>query len=498
MDIITLERYECTGCGKSIKGNDYCRCRVGQEKEMADAHASIAQETERKAAERAAERADLDRLIAEAAAWAASPEGIAEEAAQEAEQERQAKAAEAFKASKAPLPARDDGLAVLRRQAAKERADAAQDADLADRERAVRGRELLRRERRQDDGDAAQETAQETADTPDGLTLDSLAAVFDAEVDLTPTLAVLERTDNGLVLPAGKLNWIYGMPGSGKSFLCEIDLIHAVLRGGRALYLDYEDSKKTFHQRAAILGFNLKDYADSFKYIHGGLAEYPAVQAEAIAWLLDAPDPEMNQVIIDAAESSGCPSDGSPVNDWLKKVVMPWRDPGVNSGVLVSDHIPKTKDNRPDGPIGSQRKLAAVDGISLLVSGYCWTKTKGGRLTLTNDKDRTGDYGRKEPVAAVIAEWQGEGDGRTFAYRIVEPTKEDANDHLGVKILNAVKDAGPEGFPGKNNLAKAIGGNRNVVFRTVDSLVDAKLLNVEKAKGSDVYTLTNEGLEYVD
>ena len=492
---ITLERYECTGCGKSIRADDYCRCRVGQEKEIADARADHARADKIKAAERAAERADLDRLIAEAATWAASPEGIAEEAAQDAEQERQARAAEAFKATIAPpLPARDDGLAVLRRQAAKEQADAAQDSDLADRERAVRGRELSRRERRQDDADAP---TQDT-DTPDGLTLDSLAAVFDAEVDLTPTLAVLERTDNGLVLPAGKLNWIYGMPGSGKSFLCEIDIIHAVLRGGRALYLDYEDSKKTFHQRAAILGFNLKDYADSFKYIHGGLAEYPAVQAEAIAWLLDAPDPEMNQVIIDAAESSGCPSDGSPVNDWLKKVVMPWRDPGVNSGVLVSDHIPKTKDNRPDGPIGSQRKLAAVDGISLLVSGYCWTKTKGGRLTLTNDKDRTGDYGRKEPVAAVIGEWQGEGDNRTFAYRIVEPTKEDANDHLGVKILNAVKDAGLEGFPGKNNLAKAIGGNRNVVFRTVDSLVDAKLLNVGKAKGSDVYTLTNEGLEYVD
>ena len=378
---------------------------------------------------------------------------------------------------------------------------AARPPTVKERKAAVKEQELAEREERQSRIAArriADVDAQETADTPDGLTLDSLAAVFDDEVDLTPTLAVLERTDNGLVLPAGKLNWIYGMPGSGKSFLCEIDLIHAVLRGGRALYLDYEDSKKTFHQRAAMLGFNLKDYADSFKYIHGGLAEYPAVQAEAIAWLLDAPDPEMNQVIIDAAESSGCPSDGSPVNDWLKKVVMPWRDPSVNFGVLVSDHIPKTKDNRPDGPIGSQRKLAAVDGISILVSGYCWTKTKGGRLTLTNDKDRTGDYGRKQPVAAVTGEWEGEGDNRTFLYRIVEPTKEDANDHLGVKILNAVKDAGPEGFPGKNNLAKAIGGNRNVVFRTVDSLVDAKLLNVGKAKGSDVYTLTNEGLEYVD
>ena len=162
----------------------------------------------------------------------------------------------------------------------------------------------------------------------------------------------------------------------------------------------------------------------------------------------------MNQVIIDAAESSGCPSDGSPVNDWLAKVVMPWRAPGVDMGVLVADHIPKSKE-RADGPIGSQRKLAAVDGISLLVSGYCWTKTKGGRIALTNDKDRTGNYGRKQAVAAVVGEWEGEGDARAFSYRIVEPTKEDARDNLGGNILEAVNEAGTAGYVGKNNLAKA-------------------------------------------
>ena len=443
------------------------------------------------------------QVVAESFSYKCQCDGAKESRAsdarcQEIEREQNREREAARKAAKALQDAKDSEredqmMAEARRLFASDQATAALDTDLATRERAVKDRELSQRELRQDRADTP---AQDDDTTAEGLTFDALAAVFDDEVDLTPTPAVLERIDGGLVLPAGKLNWIYGLPGSGKSFLCEIDLIFAVLRGGRALFLDYEDSKKTFHQRAAILGFNLKDYADSFKYIHGGLSEYPAAQAEAVAWLLDAPDPEMNQVIIDAAESSGCPSDGSPVNDWLAKVVMPWRDPGVNSGVLVSDHIPKQKDNRPDGPIGSQRKLAAVDGISLLVSGYCWTKTKSGRLTLTNDKDRTGNYGRKQPVAAVAGEW--EGDARTFSYRIVEPTKEDANDNLGGKILDAVNEAGPEGFVGKNNLAKAVGGNRNTVLRTIDGLVDSKLLNVEKAKGSDVYTLTNDGLNFVD
>ena len=308
----------------------------------------------------------------------------------------------------------------------------------------------------------------------------------------------MERLDGAMVLPAGKLNWVYGLPGSGKSFLCEIALIEAVMRGGRAVYLDYEDSAKTFHQRAAILGFNPKDYADSFKYIQGGLADFPVAFAEVVDFLADAPSTDFNQVIIDAAESSGCPSDGSPVNDWLAKVVMPWRDTSVNAGVLVADHIPKKAEDRPDGPIGSQRKLAAVDGISLLVSGYCWTKTKSGRITLTNHKDRTGDYGRGQTVGAIVGEWGGDGDGRTFSHRIVEPTKEDTSENVGGHIINAINDAGASGFIGKSNLYKAVGGNRNTVFRTIDSLVEGKLVTVSKSKGTDLYRLTEDGFKYAD
>ena len=351
---------------------------------------------------------------------------------------------------------------------------------------------------------ATYEQEQAKAAEADGngvTTLADLAAVFSDDVDLTPTPALLERRhgDGGMVLPAGKLNWIYGLPGSGKSFIGLIVLHESLLRGGRAIYLDYEDSAKTFQQRAAIIGLNPKDFADSFLYIHGGLSDYPAAQAEALEWLADADDADMNCIVIDAAESSGCPSDGAQVNDWLEKVVMPFRAPERDYGVQVLDHIPKSRE-RADGPIGSQRKLAAVDGISLLLGGYCWSKTKGGRITLTNDKDRTGSYGRKQAVATIIGDWEGHGDARTFAYRIAEPSKEDtANDNIGGAILEAVNGAGPAGFVGKNQLLKAVGGgNRNAVFSTIDSLVDGLLMTVGKRGQSEIFTLTEAGRAYLD
>ena len=372
-------------------------------------------------------------------------------------------------------------------------------AELDQRKAAVEEKELADRERRQARNDAANASNDAPAQ-PLGVSLDDLTAVFGDDVDLTPTPALLDRRhgDHGMVLPAGKLNWIYGLPGSGKSFIGLITLHESLLRGGRAMYLDYEDSAKTFHQRALIIGFNPKDFADSFRYIHGGLSEYPEATAQALEWLAGADDPSMNCIVIDAAESSGCPSDGAPVNDWLTKVVMPWRDVGHDNGVQVLDHIPKQKDNRPDGPIGSQRKLAAVDGISLLVGGYCWSKTKGGRITLTNDKDRTGSYGKKQPVATILGEWEGQGDTRTFSHRIVEPSREDsANNNIGGDILTAIDAAGPTGFAGKNKLYEAVGGNRNAVFSTIDNLIEGGLLTVGKHKSTDVYTLTEEGRAFV-
>ena len=335
-----------------------------------------------------------------------------------------------------------------------------------------------------------------------GATLDDLAAVFDEEVDLTPVPAIMgyKRADGteAMVLPAGKINWIYGGWFTGKSYIGEIAIYEAVLRGGRAIFLDYGDSKKTFHQRAAMLGFNLKAHADSFRYVAGGLADYPLAMAQTLAWLQgNDVNPAMNLVVVDACEASGCPSDGGNVNPWLEKVVFPWNK--IGASVTVLDHTPKTKIDKPDGAIGSQRKIGAITGIGLLLSGLPWTKHKGGHVTLTCDKDRTGDYGRKQPVASIIGEYHGEGDARGFSYRIAAPNKDGgADDAIGNIILRVVDAAGPAGFAGKRALLEAVGGNRNAASTTVDNLVEGNLLAITKRGKTGTYTLTTEGAELLD
>ena len=180
--------------------------------------ARVAREAEKKAWH--AERAESER------AWIAlqaSPEYQAEQAAEAAQHEeecaaiRQRQSEYDAKRTAASKPMQDSGLAMLRRQAAKERADAAKDDELAQRERAVRGREITRREQRQDTFDA--DAASVEADAPTGETLADFTIAFTEGVDLTPLPAVVERNDGATVLYSGKLNWVFGLPGSGKSWV---------------------------------------------------------------------------------------------------------------------------------------------------------------------------------------------------------------------------------------------------------------------------------------
>ena len=90
----------------------------------------------------------------------------------------------------------------------------------------------------------------------------------------------------------------------------------------------------------------------------------------AVEWLADAGIYSL--VIIDAAESSGAPSDGSSVTEWTKEKIAPFQSRNV--GVLILDHVPKRRQERPRGAIGSQHKLAKVDGAAIAISGKALDK----------------------------------------------------------------------------------------------------------------------------
>lgn len=337
-------------------------------------------------------------------------------------------------------------------------------------------------------------TGQGADDAPPAVDLHfaDLCAVYDGPAAPGRWPAVMERTDGETVLYANKLNVLHGPPGSGKTWIALEAISSAVDRGGHAAYLDHEDSYQTFKQRCQTIGINLEAHADAVKYVRPGLAESPAAMAEALLWLSNAPEPGQSLVVIDSAETAGCPSDGSDVKPWYRDHVDPWI--AAHVGVLLLDHVPKAKEGRPMGQIGSQHKRARLTGASLDVSGVPWTKRASGKLYLRNHKDRPGDLPAAigKTVAVILGTYDANG-----AFRItVEPPKQEDNADIDLpaNILRSVADAGPGGVVGRRAMRKLVEGSNGLVDSTTDNLVDNGLLAAERMGKATAYTITDDGL----
>ena len=397
----------------------------------------------------------------------------------ERERASRLKATPAVKREQQPAPSADPFLARLRAEGARDQRKAA----LEDRELAIREHEATRKERRYF-----------TNGGGEGLAAFIVPFDFDADTERLP--AVVERQDGETVLYAGKLNSIFGVPGSGKSWIALIAAHEAVLRGGRVLYLDYEDNAATFKRRALLVGFHPQDYADAFQYAKPGLMDSPVAVAEAVAWLADAPDVGQNLVIIDAAESAGCPSDGSDVSPWYSRHVNPWQE--VGCGVLTVDHVPKQREDRPMGAIGSQHKLARITGAALAVSGVAWTKRTNGTIFLHNHKDRGGDLPAAvgKCVAVVSGTWKGQGDARGFGYAIEVPTQEEAED-MNISILHAIQEEGGV-VVGKRKLRDLVQGKNDSKDSAIKGLVQGGFIEKGRAGQSDTFAITTQGIKLLD
>ena len=333
--------------------------------------------------------------------------------------------------------------------------------------------------------------AVETAESEGGLDAFTVSFDFEAQTDRLP--AIMERSDDATVLYAGKLNSIHGIPASGKSWVAIIGILEAVLRGGNVILWDFEDSAATFKRRSLMMGFDPVTHAESFKYVSPAMANSPTAIEEAKKWLSEAVDPMYSLVVIDAAESAGCPSDGSDVQPWFKTHVDPWRE--VGAGVLLIDHVPKRAEDRPRGQIGSQRKLAAIDGAALAVSGVPWTKRTGGRIFLHNHKDRGGDIPAPvgKCVAVIVGTYHTEGGEQTFAYTIEPPEPVDDTADLNFTILAAIAEEGPDGVQGLKAMRGLVKAKGTTVDATVRELVTVGMLEKTRAGRSDKYTITEAG-----
>ena len=225
-----------------------------------------------------------------------------------------------------------------------------------------------------------------------------------------------------------------------------------------------------------------------FKYLRPGLDGSTLAMTEAMEWVRGGDGPTL--IVIDSAESAGCPSDGADVAPWLAKAVLPFNEAGCT--VLVLDHVPKRKEGRPLGPIGSQHKLARVDGAALLVTGVPWTQKTDGHLVLTNHKDRHGQL--PAPNGKAVARLIGTHEHGILNLSIVAPEKEDNLEESYIPTLRALAGAGADGVNGQKAMRDLVVGRNNQKDKAIGDLVELGF--ILKTQGKKVhYSITALGLE---
>ena len=338
----------------------------------------------------------------------------------------------------------------MTRQFAKEQAIVNDDAGLANRERVLKGRELSRREQRQDDYDTP---PQDDDTTAEGQTFaDFTKEVTLLGVDRLP--AAFVRSDWATLAYEGKFNTIFGEVGSGKTWVALMMAIERLHAGRHVIWWDTEDQPSTLARRLQVLRATDLIGHPALKWTNGDFQDNPAIMAEALEGLGSGNGPGL--VVIDSATSFGCSSDGGNVAARLKAFIDPWENAGHSVELL--DHVPKLRKDRPRGGIGSQAKLARVDGSALYLHGNPWNATEGGYIHMQIHKDRHGQLPATlmGAAATITAEW----DGPTLDYTVGLPNAKAEAENLEDELMDALDQAGPDGVRGGRAVRDLLKGKR--------------------------------------
>lgn len=214
-----------------------------------------------------------------------------------------------------------------------------------------------------------------------------------------PTIGL--RSDGAGLFYAGRLNGLFGRYGSAKSFVAMVVAVSELEAGHTVWWVDFEDNPFGTAERLVDLGADPSTVADSFRYLN----PHEALTTDSVRAVTEAVAVEEPSLVV--VDSSGewmalqgvQPNYDDEVAAFYKTYVGPFTRAGA--GVVAVDHIPHEAKDKLRA-IGSQRKGAAVTGVSYLVETLLELgRGRAGKAKLVAAKDRLGHYPRGQVVAEV-------------------------------------------------------------------------------------------------
>lgn len=236
-----------------------------------------------------------------------------------------------------------------------------------------------------------------------------ISALLDETMPQPPEPQLARRTDGKYLFYAGQVNWLFGDPESGKSWLCLACVVEALNAGRRVLVIDLDhNGAHATVRRLLDMGADeaaLRD-PDRFRYCEPeDRTELRQVIDDSQSWRPAVAIVDSVGELLPMHGASSNSSDDFTVAHTL--VLKPLARAGA--AVLAVDHLAKNPDSRAIGPGGTAAKRRAIGGVSLRMKVKTpFTPGHGGSATLVINKDRHGGLrkncpvGDREPVAGTF------------------------------------------------------------------------------------------------
>ena len=236
-----------------------------------------------------------------------------------------------------------------------------------------------------------------------------ISALLDGTRPEPPKPILGRRTDGHALFYAGQVNWVFGDPESGKTWLCMACLVEALRAGRSGLIVDL-DHNGPDASVARMLALGAPESAlrdpNRFRYCEPeDRTEMRQVVDDAMIWrpavaIVDS----VGELLPLYGSSSNSADDFTSTHSYVLKPLAK-----AGAAVLAVDHLAKSPDSRAAGPGGTAAKRRAIGGVSIRVKvKQPFTPDHGGSATLVVNKDRHGGVrkhcpiGDREPLAGTF------------------------------------------------------------------------------------------------
>lgn len=260
-----------------------------------------------------------------------------------------------------------------------------------------------------------------------------ISALLDGTASKAPAPVLLRRTDDRHVFYKGQVNWLFGDPESGKTWVCLACAVEALIAGRKVIIIDLDhNGAASTVARLLALGApedKLRD-PDVFRYCE------PEDRTELRQVVEDCKSFRPAVAVVDSVGELlplyGANSNSSDEFTGVHtNVLKPLAKAGA--AVLAVDHLAKGADSRAHGPGGTAAKRRAIGGVSIRVkSTVAFTPGHGGEALLTINKDRHGGVrahcpiGDREPVVGRF-KLRAFNEG-ALTWEVIAPSSDERNE----------------------------------------------------------------------